>query len=192
MSKAAMSDERYVISFEELRMTDVEQVGGKNASLGEMITQLSSAGVRVPGGFATTAAAFRDFLNESGLTEKIDESLTALDIEDLEALTETGKRIRQWITDAPLTPRLQKDIGAAYASLVDDGEDDASFAVRSSATAEDLPDASFAGQQESYRLLRCTTIGPFRIACTRGSSTRTSRSRPACSAWFARTSVHPV
>jgi pyruvate,water dikinase len=150
MSKAAMSDERYVISFEELRMTDVEQVGGKNASLGEMITQLSSAGVRVPGGFATTAAAFRDFLNESGLTEKIDESLTALDIEDLEALTETGKRIRQWITDAPLTPRLQKDIGAAYASLVDDGEDDASFAVRSSATAEDLPDASFAGQQESY------------------------------------------
>ncbi len=145
-----MSDERYVISFEELRMTDVEQVGGKNASLGEMITQLSSAGVRVPGGFATTAAAFRDFLNESGLTEKIDESLTALDIEDLEALTETGKRIRQWITDAPLTPRLQKDIGAAYASLVDDGEDDASFAVRSSATAEDLPDASFAGQQESY------------------------------------------
>jgi pyruvate,water dikinase len=85
MSKAAMSDERYVISFEELRMTDVEQVGGKNASLGEMITQLSSAGVRVPGGFATTAAAFRDFLNESGLTEKIDESLTALDIEDLGA-----------------------------------------------------------------------------------------------------------
>ena len=150
MTKAAMSDERYVISFEELRMTDVEQVGGKNASLGEMITQLSSVGVRVPGGFATTAAAFRDFLCESGLTEKIDQALTALDIEDLEALTETGKRIRQWITDAPLTPRLQKDIGAAYASLVDDGEDDVSFAVRSSATAEDLPDASFAGQQESY------------------------------------------
>ena len=150
MTKAANSEERYVISFEELRMTDVEQVGGKNASLGEMITQLSSVGVRVPGGFATTAAAFRDFLNESGLTEKIDRSLTALDTEDLEALTETGQRIRQWITDAPLTPRLQKDIGQAYASLVGDGDDDVSFAVRSSATAEDLPDASFAGQQESY------------------------------------------
>ncbi|UCH50095.1 MAG: phosphoenolpyruvate synthase [Betaproteobacteria bacterium] len=145
-----MSDERYVISFEELRMTDVEQVGGKNASLGEMITQLSSVGVRVPGGFATTAAAFRDFLNESGLTAKIDQSLDALDTEDLEALTETGKRIRQWIIDAPLTPRLQKDISEAYASLVNGEDDDMSFAVRSSATAEDLPDASFAGQQETY------------------------------------------
>ncbi len=150
MTKAAMSDERYVISFEELRMTDVEQVGGKNASLGEMITQLSSVGVRVPGGFATTAVAFRDFLSESGLTEKIDQSLAALDTEDLQALTETGQRIRQWIVDAPFAPRLRKDIGEAYASLVGDSGKDVSFAVRSSATAEDLPDASFAGQQESY------------------------------------------
>jgi pyruvate,water dikinase len=131
-------------------MTDVEQVGGKNASLGEMITQLSDAGVRVPGGFATTAAAFRDFLRESGLTAKIDASLEKLDTEDLQALTETGKRIRQWVIDAPLTPRLLKDISEAYALLVDGEDDEVSFAVRSSATAEDLPDASFAGQQETY------------------------------------------
>ncbi|MGD8477405.1 MAG: phosphoenolpyruvate synthase, partial [Burkholderiales bacterium] len=145
-----MSEERYVIPFENLRMTDVEQVGGKNASLGEMISQLSGAGVRVPGGFATTATAFRDFLSESGLTEKIDGSLSGLDTDDVAALAETGKRIRQWIVEAPLTSRLNKEVSDAYAALVKDEGDDVSFAVRSSATAEDLPDASFAGQQESY------------------------------------------
>ncbi len=145
-----MSKERYVISFEELRMSDVDKVGGKNASLGEMITQLSSVGVRVPGGFATTAAAFRDFLSESGLTAKINDALSALDTDDLQALTETGRRIRQWIVDAQLTPRFKEEIKQAYAMLVDGADEDASFAVRSSATAEDLPDASFAGQQETY------------------------------------------
>ena len=145
-----MSEERYVISFEELRMTDVEQVGGKNASLGEMITQLSSAGVRVPGGFATTATAYRDFLSESGLTAKIDEALSKLDIEDIDALAATGKRIRDWIVKAPLSKRFHKEVSEAYAALVGDTGDEASFAVRSSATAEDLPDASFAGQQETF------------------------------------------
>jgi pyruvate,water dikinase len=145
-----MSDERYVIPFEELRMTDVEGVGGKNASLGEMISQLSSAGVRVPGGFATTATAFRDFLRESGLDKRIDTALRELDIEDLGALTATGSQIRKWIVDAPFAPRLRDDIGHAYQALTGGDGDGASFAVRSSATAEDLPDASFAGQQESY------------------------------------------
>jgi len=145
-----MSDERYVISFEELRMTDVEQVGGKNASLGEMITQLSSAGVRVPGGFATTATAFRDYLSESGLTAKIDEALSRLDVDDVGALAKTGQRIREWIVKAPLTARLHKAVSEAYAALVENAGNDVSFAVRSSATAEDLPDASFAGQQETY------------------------------------------
>ena len=145
-----MSDERYVIPFEELRMTDVEDVGGKNASLGEMISQLSSAGVRVPGGFATTALAFRDFLRESGLDKRIDTALRELDIEDLGALTVTGSEIRKWIVDAPFAARLRDDIGRAYQALTGSDGDGASFAVRSSATAEDLPDASFAGQQESY------------------------------------------
>ncbi len=145
-----MSDEQYVIPFEQLRMTDVEQVGGKNASLGEMISQLSSVGVRVPGGFATTASAFRDFLEESGLTAKIDAALGKLDTDDLAALARTGNQIRQWIVEAPFTPRLLDEIRTAYGALVDGGADDVSFAVRSSATAEDLPDASFAGQQESY------------------------------------------
>ena len=145
-----MSKEQYVIPFENLRMTDVEQVGGKNASLGEMISQLTSVGVRVPSGFATMAAAFRDFLEESGLTVKIGEALDKLDTDDLDALASTGRQIRQWIVDAPFTPRLLEEIRHAYDVLVDGGADDVSFAVRSSATAEDLPDASFAGQQESY------------------------------------------
>lgn len=145
-----MSDERYVIPFEELRMSNVEDVGGKNASLGEMISQLSSAGVRVPGGFATTALAFRDFLRESGLDKCIDTALRELDIEDLGALATSGSQIRKWIVDAPFAPRLRDDIGRAYQTLTGGNGDGASFAVRSSATAEDLPDASFAGQQESY------------------------------------------
>ena len=107
----------YVIPFHSLRNTDVEEVGGKNASLGEMISQLSSVGVSVPGGFATTSSAFRDFLEESGLTRKINEKLSALDIEDLGALSSAGEQIRQWIVDAPLTPRLKADIESAYVKL---------------------------------------------------------------------------
>ena len=138
---------RYVIPFSELRMTDVEQVGGKNASLGEMISQLPSS-VRVPGGFATTAEAYREFLAHQGLAERIHAALETLDVDDVDTLAKTGTEIRQWIVDTPFPARLEEDIRTAYDALVAEG--DGSFAVRSSATAEDLPDASFAGQQETF------------------------------------------
>ncbi|MFL6706628.1 MAG: phosphoenolpyruvate synthase [Massilia sp.] len=145
----------YVASFETLRMTDVESVGGKNASLGEMISQLASAGVRVPGGFATTAQAFRDFLNHSidggaSLGDRIATRLEGLDIDDVRSLAAAGAEIRQWIIDTPFQPRLQQEIEQFYDRLVADSATEMSFAVRSSATAEDLPDASFAGQQETF------------------------------------------
>ncbi|QVQ28681.1 phosphoenolpyruvate synthase [Achromobacter deleyi] len=138
----------YVVLFEQLRMTDVDSVGGKNASLGEMISQLSGAGVRVPGGFATTADAFRDFLKASGLDKRIAERLTTLNPEDVRELATAGAQIRQWIVDAPFSPEFEAQIREAFAKLDADGK--GSFAVRSSATAEDLPDASFAGQQETF------------------------------------------
>ncbi|MGH7670662.1 MAG: PEP/pyruvate-binding domain-containing protein, partial [Gemmatimonadaceae bacterium] len=140
----------YVIPFEDIRMTDVDRVGGKNASLGEMIGHLTSSGVRVPGGFATTAAAFRDFLGQGGLAARIAQALGALDIEDVNALARTGAQLRKWVLDTPLPPKLESEIKAHYERLVAGSGADMSFAVRSSATAEDLPDASFAGQQESY------------------------------------------
>ncbi|BDT59609.1 phosphoenolpyruvate synthase [Massilia varians] len=144
----------YVASFENLRMTDVESVGGKNASLGEMISQLASAGVRVPGGFATTAEAFRDFLEHSdggpSLAQRIATRLEGLDIDDVRSLAAAGAEIRQWIVDTPFQPRLEQEIHAFYDRLVADSDTEVSFAVRSSATAEDLPDASFAGQQETF------------------------------------------
>ena len=138
----------YVVSFEQLRMTDVDSVGGKNASLGEMISQLSGAGVRVPGGFATTAEAFRDFLKASGLDERIATRLSTLNPEDVRELATAGAEIRQWIVEAPFSPEFEQQIRTAFAGLDADGK--GSFAVRSSATAEDLPDASFAGQQETF------------------------------------------
>ena len=138
----------YVVSFEQLRMTDVDSVGGKNASLGEMISQLSGAGVRVPGGFATTAEAFRDFLKASGLDKRIADRLSTLNPEDVRELATVGAEIRQWVVQAPFSPEFEKAIRDAYAKLDADGQ--GSFAVRSSATAEDLPDASFAGQQETF------------------------------------------
>jgi len=140
----------YVVPFEQLRMTDVEVVGGKNASLGELISQLASAGVRVPGGCATTALAFRDFLHANQLTERIAKRLETLNIDDVKALAEAGAEIRQWIIDAPLQPRLEQEIREQFLRLQEHSPNELSFAVRSSATAEDLPDASFAGQQESY------------------------------------------
>ncbi|CAH2772815.1 MAG: Phosphoenolpyruvate synthase (EC [uncultured Paraburkholderia sp.] len=143
-------DKAYVVPFEQLRMTDVEIVGGKNASLGEMISQLAEAGVRVPTGFATTALAFRDFLHHNNLTERIAKRLETLDVDDVKALAEAGKEIRQWIVEAPLQPKLEADIRAGFDTLQNSSPEELSFAVRSSATAEDLPDASFAGQQESY------------------------------------------
>ncbi|MFS0754325.1 phosphoenolpyruvate synthase [Noviherbaspirillum sp. 1P10PC] len=145
----------YVASFEELRMTDVESVGGKNASLGEMISQLAGAGVRVPTGFATTAQAFRDFLSHSevggvSLAQRIEDRLAGLNIDDVRSLAAAGAEIRQWIIDTPFQPRLQQEITQFYERLVADSTAEMSFAVRSSATAEDLPDASFAGQQETF------------------------------------------
>ena len=145
----------YVASFENLRMTDVESVGGKNASLGEMISQLANAGVRVPGGFATTAQAFRDFLAHSvnggtTLAQRIADRLSALNIDDVRALAQAGADIRQWILDTPFQRQLEEEIRAFYQQLVAESSAEMSFAVRSSATAEDLPDASFAGQQETF------------------------------------------
>jgi pyruvate,water dikinase len=138
-----------VVPFEQLRMTDVEVVGGKNASLGEMINQLAASGVRVPGGFATTAHAFREFLAHSHLAERIKARLDRLNVDDVKALAEAGAEIRAWVHDAPFPQALEAAVRAAYTKLAADSPE-ASFAVRSSATAEDLPDASFAGQQETF------------------------------------------
>jgi len=138
-----------VAPFEQLRMTDVEVVGGKNASLGEMISQLAATGVRVPGGFATTAHAFREFLSHGGLTEKINARLAALDTDDVRALAEAGAEIRRWVEDAPFPADFEAAVRSEYARVAGDSPD-ATWAVRSSATAEDLPDASFAGQQETF------------------------------------------
>ena len=137
-----------VVPFEKLRMTDVEAVGGKNASLGEMISQLPQ-GVRVPTGFATTAHAFRQFLAHDGLAERISQRLATLDIDDVRALAEAGAEIRGWMEAQPFPADLEQAIRSAFATL-QGGNAEASFAVRSSATAEDLPDASFAGQQETF------------------------------------------
>ena len=144
--------ERYVIKLEELGMTDVESVGGKNASLGEMIHNLSSLGVTVPGGFATTAAAYREFLSADGLDQKINDLLADLDVDNIEALTSAGKSIRQWIMETPLPDELMRAVREAWDIM--SGGKDISVAVRSSATAEDLPDASFAGQQETFLNVR--------------------------------------
>lgn len=138
-----------VVPFEQLRMTDVEVVGGKNASLGEMISQLAASGVRVPGGFATTAHAFREFLAHSRLAQRINARLEQLNVDDVRALAEAGAEIRAWVHDAPLPPALEAAVREAYGRLAADSPE-ATFAVRSSATAEDLPDASFAGQQETF------------------------------------------
>ena len=143
--------QEYVIGFQKLRNTDVGKVGGKNASLGEMISQLAGSGVRVPGGFATTAQAFRDFLEHEGLAGRIEKRLRTLDVADVRALAEAGREIRQWIVETPFPPSLDAAIKAAFAGMeADAGGAGIPVAVRSSATAEDLPDASFAGQQETF------------------------------------------
>ena len=152
----------YIRWFQHLRMTDVDSVGGKNASLGEMISQLQSAGVRVPGGFATTALAYRDFLKEGGLDKKIETTLLALNVDDVVALARTGAEIRRWVLDAPLPARLLQELKTAYAELTAQSGTAPAVAVRSSATAEDLPDASFAGQQETF--LNITGIDEIIVA----------------------------
>ncbi len=143
----------YVVSLDKLGVHDVEHVGGKNASLGEMISNLAGAGVSVPGGFATTSQAYRDFLELSGLNEQIHAALDALDVDDVNALAKTGAQIRKWIMEAEFPEKLNAEIRTAFATL-SQGNPDMAVAVRSSATAEDLPDASFAGQQETFLNIR--------------------------------------
>jgi pyruvate,water dikinase len=149
-----MTDYRYIRRFRELGIDDVPLVGGKNASLGEMYRALSGEGVRVPNGFATTAEAFRDYLAHNGLGVPIRAALEGLDVNDVDALARTGAQIRGWIIDGELPPRLAEEIGAAYGEMAQEYGPEPDVAVRSSATAEDLPDASFAGQQETYLNIR--------------------------------------
>ena len=147
--QAGMSEKQRVIPFGRLRMGDVDRVGGKNASLGEMISQLGDAGIRVPGGFATTAFAFREFVAHNDLGTRIAARLKALDVDDVTALARAGADIRGWMAGAQVPPALSADVTDAYRTLAE-GAPDATWAVRSSATAEDLPEASFAGQQETF------------------------------------------
>ena len=139
-----------VVWLNDVSISDVEKVGGKNASLGEMISDLSSQGIQVPGGFATTAEAFESFLNHSNLRHQINELLLSLDITNIEDLTKTGAAIRQWVEEAPFPKELYESIVNSYQALTDRLGPNVTFAVRSSATAEDLPEASFAGQQETF------------------------------------------
>nr|WP_282444560.1 phosphoenolpyruvate synthase [Idiomarina sp. ATCH4] len=156
MPKKSIKDcdvQEYVVWYQHLGMQDVSRVGGKNASLGEMISNLSGAGVEVPGGFATTADAYNQFLEQSGLNDRIHDFLDTLDVDDVQALAKAGKQIRQWIVDTPFQPEFENAIKNAFAEL-SENNDEFSFAVRSSATAEDMPDASFAGQQETFLNVR--------------------------------------
>jgi len=143
-------DKQYIAWFETLRMSDVGSVGGKNASLGEMISQLAELGVRVPGGFATTAAAYRDFMAQDRLGQRIQALLEKLDVAEVTALAQAGTQIRQWIMDTPLQPALERQLREAHHAMLAVAGGEVTLAIRSSATAEDLPDASFAGQQETY------------------------------------------
>jgi pyruvate,water dikinase len=147
-----MSD--LVLWLDQLRLSDLAKVGGKNASLGEMIGNLAKLGVSVPGGFATTAKAFVEFIAQSGVGARIQQRLATLDVEDVDALMRAGAEIRAWVVETPLTAALEREIRAAYAKLCTDAGGEVSVAVRSSATAEDLPDASFAGQQETFLNVR--------------------------------------
>ena len=146
--------QEYVLWYQDLGMNDVNRVGGKNASLGEMISHLSGLGVQVPGGFATTAHAFNEFLEQSGLNARIYDILDRLDVDDVTALSQAGETIRQWVIDTPFPSALDSAIRESYQQLTGEHGDEVSFAVRSSATAEDMPDASFAGQQETFLNVR--------------------------------------
>ena len=140
----------YIVLLHKLSMEDVPRVGGKNASLGEMLQNLCTLGVNVPGGFATTTDAYREFIAHEHLADRILQSLKTLQVDDVAALQKTGLEIRQWIMEVPFPPAFENAIDAAYAGLVRESDVEVSWAVRSSATAEDMPDASFAGQQETY------------------------------------------
>src|SRR5438445_6191010 len=153
MEDRSMARLKYVANFDRLGMGDVERFGGKNASLGEMIGRLSKAGIRVPGGFATDAEAYREFIGQGGLKARIEARIDGLDPDDLESLASCGADIRGWIEATPFPEQLEAAIAQAYRELTG-GDDSVSVAVRSSATAEDLPDASFAGQQETFLNIR--------------------------------------
>jgi pyruvate,water dikinase len=146
--------QEFVVWYQDLGMHDVPRVGGKNASLGEMISNLANAGVQVPGGFATTAYAFNQFLEQSGLNERIYQVLDGLNVDDVTALAKAGAQIRQWVIDTPFQSEFEQAIQTSYQQLQQGCAEDVSFAVRSSATAEDMPDASFAGQQETFLNVR--------------------------------------
>ena len=146
--------QEFVVWYQDLGMHDVPRVGGKNASLGEMISNLANAGVQVPGGFATTAYAFNQFLEQSGLNERIYQLLDGLNVDDVNALAKAGTQIRQWVIDTPFQAEFEQAIQTSYQQLQQGCAEDVSFAVRSSATAEDMPDASFAGQQETFLNVR--------------------------------------
>ena len=191
----------YVIPLEQLSMQDVPRVGGKNASLGEMLQNLTPLGVRVPGGFATTADAYREFLAQDGLADRIALRLQNLDISDVPALQAAGGDIRGWIMQLPFPPAMESAIDKAYAGLEQEYGTEVTWAVRSSATAEDLPDASFAGQQETFlnvsgleisrklsgRSSRpCSTIAPLPTGNIRVSITRKSRFLPVYRRWCVR------
>ncbi len=142
-----------VVWYDALSMNDVDKVGGKNASLGEMVANLASAGVKVPNGYATTSHAFNQFLDANDLNDRIHNLLDKLDVDDVNALQQAGETIRNWVLDAPLPVELEQEIRRCYSEL-GEGDEMLSVAVRSSATAEDLPDASFAGQQETFLNVR--------------------------------------
>ena len=192
----------YVIWLDSLNREDTARVGGKNASLGEMIGGLARSGVRVPGGFATLASAYEEFLDANGLRDRIRAAMDGLDVDDTPNLSRVGAEIRCWIRDAALPPGLEEAVGRAYATLGGDAGQACPVAVRSSATAEDLPDASFAGQQETFlnvcgteqvllalrkstRLF--TTTGRLRIGYTKALTTQRSPSQRVFSKWCAAT-----
>lgn len=146
--------QEHIFWFDQIELKNIPEVGGKNASLGEMINHLAKVGIQVPNGFATTAHAYRLFLEQSGLNKKIADALENLNVDDIAALTKTGAQIRQWIIDTPLLPEFENAVATAFKKLQENNPQEISVAVRSSATAEDLPDASFAGQQETFLNVR--------------------------------------
>lgn len=165
MSSNSVKPTQNIIWLDQLGINDVDLVGGKNASLGEMIQNLSNLGVNVPGGFATTSHAYRGFLEHNDLGKRINKLLNEMDVDDLDQLSKTGEKIRNWIMETPLQPELEADIHKAYIALEEQYGKDVSWAVRSSATAEDLPDASFAGQQETF--LNVSGIEDIKVAIHR-------------------------
>ena len=153
----------HIVRLRDLGLSDIDRVGGKNASLGEMIHNLAPLGVQVPGGFATTAHAFNEFMAQENLADRINAQLKQLDVDDVNALAAAGAEIRGMVTALPFPAAFEAALESAYTDLIEEYGNDVTWAVRSSATAEDLPDASFAGQQETLSLIHISE--PTRRAC---------------------------